>query len=226
MIRVVEGIGTTLQYSFSPTGQHAYGACMKGEIRAMIGVEPERPGRLVLLNGSPSSGKTTSAQAVQAVSKAPVYHRSLDDFRRGYLPGFWQQDRGGVLFRRTLDAYLMSLRNLVLLGHDVVSEAVIIPNLLPHYLALFEGTPVLFIGIRCPPNEVQRRERERNDRHSAAVLDEPVHAHGCYDLEVDTSLDTPEEIARRIMALIVNPPEVTAFDRLRERHSKQYSGRL
>jgi chloramphenicol 3-O phosphotransferase len=189
---------------------------MKHEIRAVIGVAAERPGRLVFLNGSPSSGKTTSAQAVQEVSKEPLYHLSLDHFRRGYLPRFWQQDRGGVLFRRTLDAHLMSLRNLVLLGHNVVSEAVIIPDLLPHYLALFADTPVLFIGIRCPLNEVQRRERERNDRYSAAVLDEPVHAHGCYDLEVDTSRYTPEEIAGRIMALIVDPPEVTAFDRLRE----------
>jgi chloramphenicol 3-O phosphotransferase len=101
-----------------------------------------------------------------------------------------------------------------------VSEAVIIPDLLPHYLVLFGDIPVLFIGIRCPLNEVQRRERERNDRYSAAVLDEPVHAHGCYDLEVDTSRYTPEEIAGRIMALIVDPPEVTAFDRLRERYSK------
>jgi chloramphenicol 3-O phosphotransferase len=199
---------------------------MKNEITAMIGAEPERPGRLMLLNGSPSSGKTTSARAVQAASEEPVYHRSLDDFRRGYLPRFWQQDRDGVLFRRTLDAYLMSLRNLVLLGHDVVSESVVTPDLLPHYLTLFDGTPVLFIGIRCPPNEVRRRERERNDRYTAAVLDEPVHAHSCYDLEVDTSLDTPEEIAGRIMALTVDPPAITAFDRLRERQSKQYPGHL
>jgi hypothetical protein len=60
---------------------------MKNRIRAMIGAAPERPGRLILLNGLPSSGKTASAQAVQAVSEEPVYHRrtSCSSLGRGRL---------------------------------------------------------------------------------------------------------------------------------------------
>ncbi|MFI7641317.1 hypothetical protein [Nonomuraea sp. NPDC049400] len=60
----------------------------------------------------------------------------------------------------------------------------------------------------------------RTDRMtSAPQLDEPVHAHGCYDLEVDTSVQGPADIAKLIVAALVEPPVVSAFDQLRTRKS-------
>ncbi|MGA5763998.1 phosphotransferase-like protein [Nonomuraea bangladeshensis] len=185
---------------------------------SLLGPVPERVGRLVLLNGTPSSGKTTVAKALQEELAEPFFHCSLDELRGGYQGRHWLQDHGGVLFRRVLDGYLHLLRSLTLLGHDVISEAVITPQMLDHYLALFEGIPVLFVGIRCPLEEVERRERGRTDRMtSAPPLDEPVHAHGCYDLEVDTSVQGPAEVAELISAALANPPVVSAFEQLRGR---------
>ncbi|MEV6151029.1 hypothetical protein AB0L53_11875 [Nonomuraea sp. NPDC052129] len=46
-------------------------------------------------------------------------------------------------------------------------------------------------------------------------LDEPVHAHGCYDVEVDTSVQRPTEVAELIVTALADPPVVSAFDRLR-----------
>ncbi|TMR90927.1 hypothetical protein EJK15_52695 [Nonomuraea basaltis] len=141
---------------------------------------------------------------------------ALDDYvgklayptlRGGYPRRYWRQDHGGVLFRRVLDGYLHMLRSLTLLGHDVISEAVITPPMLDHYLALFEGIPVLFVGIRCPLEEVERREQGRTDRMtSVPPLDEPVHAHGCYDVEVDTSVHGPAEVAKLIVAALPGGP--------------------
>ncbi|MEM6710590.1 MAG: hypothetical protein AAF648_17580, partial [Pseudomonadota bacterium] len=41
------------------------------------------PGRVVLLNGSSSSGKTTLAQALQRHSEQPLQYLALDHFRDG-----------------------------------------------------------------------------------------------------------------------------------------------
>ncbi|MFC4533050.1 phosphotransferase-like protein [Sphaerisporangium dianthi] len=181
----------------------------------LLGPAPQRVGRLVLLNGTPSSGKTTVAKALQEELTEPFFHLSLDELRGGYPRRYWRQDHGGVLFRRVLDGYLHMLRDLTVLGHDVISEAVITPPMLDHYLTLYEGIPVLFVGIRCPLEEVERRERARTDRTSVPPLDEPVHAHGCYDLEVDTSVHGPAEVAELIAAALAGPPAPSAFDRLR-----------
>ncbi len=49
---------------------------------------------------------------------------------------------------------------------------------------------VLFVGVRCPFEVAERRERERGDRMPGLVESDydHVHAHGIYDFEVDTSL--------------------------------------
>lgn len=190
---------------------------MELHLDTLFGPAPERAGRLVFLNGTPSAGKTTVAKALQEGLAEPFFHLSLDELRGGYPRRYWRQDHGGVLFRRVLDGYLRMLRDFTLLGHDVISEAVITPQMLDRYLAQFEGIPVLFVGIRCPLEEVERRERGRTDRNSVPPLDEPVHAHGCYDVEVDTSVQGPAEVAKLIIAALAEPPAVSAFDRLRTR---------
>ncbi|MFI7707649.1 zeta toxin family protein [Nonomuraea sp. NPDC049480] len=66
----------------------------------LFGPAPERAGRLVFLNGTPSAGKTTVAKALQEELAEPFFHLSLDELRGGYPRRYWRQDHGGVLFRR------------------------------------------------------------------------------------------------------------------------------
>ena len=56
-------------------------------------------------------------------------------------------------------------------------------------LSLLRGYDVLFVGVRCSPEELTRREIARGDRTpgQAAAQIAKVHAHGDYDLEVDTT---------------------------------------
>ncbi|MFC5823020.1 phosphotransferase-like protein [Nonomuraea insulae] len=97
--------------------------------RGLFGPAPQRVGRLVFLNGTPSAGKTTAARALQEELAEPFFHLSLDELRGGYPRQFWRQDSDGVLFRRVLDGYLRMLRGFTPLGHDVISEAVITPEM-------------------------------------------------------------------------------------------------
>jgi chloramphenicol 3-O phosphotransferase len=43
-----------------------------------------------------------------------------------------------------------------------------------------------------------------------------VHIHRLYDLECDTTIETPLECARRIAAFLPGRPRPGAFDRLRQ----------
>jgi len=83
-------------------------------------------GRVMLLNGPPSAGKTTLAQAVQRVAARPLFHRSLDDFLAGY-PAERRRD-DPTLFDKVMTGYVRSLAELARSGCDVVAEAVIIPE--------------------------------------------------------------------------------------------------
>ncbi len=86
------------------------------------------------------------------------------------------------------------------------------------------GLPVLFVGVRCPIEVIwRRRERSWGQREQDAGPEllgavqrwqEAVHALGPYDLEVDTSVWSPEECADRIGARLVEGPPGRAFSEL------------
>src|SRR2546426_2030862 len=98
-------------------------------------------GRVILLNGAPSSGKTTIARALHEVLEPPHWHRSFDEFCRGYLPrhwdawrGPWSSPEGRAPFVRVLHGYLRSLRAMAQVGHPIVAESVILPATRDLYL--------------------------------------------------------------------------------------------
>ena len=71
--------------------------------------------------------------------------------------------------------------------------------------------PAYFVAVRCPLDVLEQREQQRQDRtlgQARAQLD-LVHAHGVYDLEVDTSLASPEQCAQQVVELLQsgNPPQ-------------------
>ena len=179
------------------------------------------PGRILLLNGAPSSGKTTLARAIQAASGQPLWHRSLDDFRAGYPERFWQSD-DGALFTLVLHGYLSALRSLADTGVHLIAEAVITPARADMYLDTLRGTPVMFVGVRCALPVAQARELARTDRARQVVdLDVPafeaVHRH-TYDMEVDTMSTNVHEQAKRVLNAFEATPHPTAFDAMRKRN--------
>ena len=178
----------------------------------------------MLLNGPPSTGKTTLAQALQERLETPYFHLSLDQFRAGYADRHWRTD-DGTLFQSTLTGYLASLRALVGLGHRVIAEAVMTPERLGTYLDVFEAVPVLLIGVHCPVEIAQQRERSRLDRRRPLDLAVPaydlVHSHGGYDVDVDTSRCTPAEAASAVAQAIAEWPAPGAFEQLGQRRRQQ-----
>lgn len=197
---------------------------------------PRRLGRVILLNGPPSSGKTTIARALQEVLDPPYWHRSLDHFRLGYLERHWDAARGPwsgpsgrPLFHRLVDGYLHALRAMVLAGHNVLSEAIILPANVDLYLDAFDGIPVFLVGVHCSLEVAEERERSRapTERYRGVPIDlrvpefDLVHSHGTYDAAVDTSALSVAVVVAAIRARLDPWPTSTAFDVIRAKRASR-----
>jgi chloramphenicol 3-O phosphotransferase len=115
------------------------------------------------------------------------------------------------------------------LGLNVISDfghhAAIHPHLLRDCARRLDGLPVLFVGVRCPVDVIMERRRATWGQGLApasfeglnpAVLlwQEEVHKPGIYDLEVDTSLLSPDECAEVIRTRLAEGPAGDAFRQL------------
>ena len=93
------------------------------------------------------------------------------------------------------------------------------------------GLPVLFVGVRCPIDVVMGRRNSgqigREGEYATGTTDEPVplpvrlwqqdvHIPGLYDLEVDTSIQSPEQCADLILRHLRDGAPPSAFRRLAE----------
>jgi chloramphenicol 3-O phosphotransferase len=179
------------------------------------------PGRVILLNGASSSGKSAIAAELLEVLPGPWFHLSADA-----VNGMRARARSLELEPDALDAALDRTRagfhrvvaGMARAGNDVVADCVLSERWrLLDCLDVLSDCDVLFVGIRCDPAELDRRERTRGDRlpGSAAAQAPLVHAHDDYDLECDTTATSPADCAAQIAAYLPARPHPGAFDRLR-----------
>ena len=176
-----------------------------------------RAGRVILLNGTSSSGKSTIAAELLTVLDGAWFHLAVDGFHRIRSRRDWSEEDFLPIFQRTVLGFHRAVAGMVAAGNDVVMDHVLGEHWrLADCLSVFEPHQVLFVGVRCSLPELQRRERERGNRTiGRAELQFPlVHQHGLYDVEVDSDHHTPAECAEQIRArLDAGPP--TAFNHLR-----------
>jgi chloramphenicol 3-O phosphotransferase len=110
-------------------------------------------------------------------------------------------------------------------GNHVIADHVLVePAWLRECIHVFGELPAFFVGVRCPLDVLEQREKERRNRTwgQAKAQFGVVHAHGTYDLEVDTSISSPEECARQIKARIESGKPPDAFKRLKQARTGEY----
>lgn len=181
-------------------------------------------GRLVLLNGPSSAGKTTLGQAVAARLTTPWLLLPMDLFHeiRTRPDADLTARQWNDLFRRTRAAYHRALSGAVASGCDVLGDHVLSePWRLDDLLRLTEGLDVLLVHVTCSLSELRRREKARGDRDpgTAVTQQRQVFQHGDCDLTVDTTYG-PDEPTAALLELIRKPPADRAFDRLRVQRSR------
>lgn len=183
-----------------------------------------KKGRLLLLNGTSSAGKSSLIK--EFVRLAPeLYLKHGIDQTLNFLPEhYFQQplwdsvmgksNQSGPLGDSLMLAMNSSIRVLLESGFNVIADHVIISDLwVDHARTEFAGFEAYFIGIFCRKEIIAQREIERKNRTlgSALLQYETVHRDQnhkirAYDLTVDTSDITPTEAAEKILAFLAEKP--------------------
>lgn len=194
-----------------------------------------KPGQIVILNGTPRSGKSSIATIIQNTFKGVWMNVGVDQFMKmtpvryqpgiGLRPGGERPDLEPIIMRMYKAMYesiaahsRMGINVVVDVGHH---DWYSIPRrVLPNCARILKELPVMFVGIYCPIEEIMRR---RIDTWNVGYAEDGsipapvkrwqhyVHVPGIYDLEVDTSVMSAQECANLIHQRLVDGPPSTAF---------------
>lgn len=166
-------------------------------------------GKIILLNGVSSSGKTTLAK--ELVKLLPGhFHLSIDEFDHIIDR---MEDRAAqrlipvpteTFFHRNIAMFSDHGVNLVVdqILHDEAS--------LRDCLRTLRDYPVFFVGVHCSPRELEQREKERGDRRIGLSNSQSNFVHKqneIYDIEVNTSIECTESCAVAVVNTYLNTPE-------------------
>ena len=152
------------------------------------------PGKIILINGASSAGKSTLARSLQQQLHEPFLHWSFDHLRESNaLPMArirhgaldWASMRPAVFdgFHRCLPAFAKAGNNLIV-DHIIEQE-----QWLADLVRLLAPFDVFFVGVHCPLPELERRERHRGDRRIGEARTDfhAVHRFTEYDLGIDAT---------------------------------------
>lgn len=183
---------------------------------------PERPGRVILLNGASSSGKSSIGRALLPLLPDPWFLVPVDGIsgmRSIVHERTLDADEIEEMLIRTRKGYHRVVAALASVGNDVIMDYPLSEQWrLDDLLDVLRGYDVTLVEIRCSPEELARREQGRGDRPvGLAVSQTTVYAHGAYDIVVDTTSADPHTCATAIADALDRVPSPKAFDRLRRR---------
>ena len=139
--------------------------------------------------------------------RSTVHTRTLDDAEISEM------------LRRTRLGYHRAVAALASAGNDVIMDYPLSEQWrLDDLLQTLQGYDVTLVEVRCSPDELERRERNRGDRPVGLARSQTmVYAHGEHDIAVDTTNTDAHECAITIMNTLDAIPSLKAFDRLRHR---------
>ncbi|MDB5083701.1 MAG: chloramphenicol phosphotransferase [Bacilli bacterium] len=196
------------------------------------------PGQIVILNGTPRSGKSSIAAVIQNTFEGVWMNLGVDRFMQmtpeRYQPGIGLRPGGErpdleplvmIMYQAMYEAIALYSRlglNVVVdVGHH---DGYSVPRgILPNCVRILKGLPVLFVGVRCPIEIVMERRLatwhvgytdDGSVPKPVSLWQQSVHVPGIYDLEVDTSLLNAEECADLIRKRLEEGPQPTAFQRI------------
>lgn len=205
-----------------------------------------KPGQIVILNGAPRSGKSSIVTVIQETFDGPWMNLGVDAFVRHVTPKRYRPGMGlrpgekGHALEPLVPTFYAALYESIA-AHSRLGLNVVVDvghhdgQILADSARRLAGLPVLFVGVRCPIEVImERRDAGQVGREggyatgsTAEAIPPPVrswqrevHIPGVYDLEVDTSVLTPEECAEVIRRRLESGPRPSAFQKLAEGSAK------
>jgi chloramphenicol 3-O phosphotransferase len=180
-------------------------------------------GKIILLNGPSSAGKTTLARRLQASVAEPFWQYSIDLFRDARVLPVERIERGDFRWRELRpqlhDGFQRSLAAFAHAGNNLISDYIVETQASRDGLVeLLNGLDVFFVGVHCALPELERREIARGDRRrgEARADFETIHQLCTYDVEVDTTAGVVDEITQLVLRAWTQRRSPSAFDRMRQ----------
>jgi chloramphenicol 3-O phosphotransferase len=189
-------------------------------------------GQIVVLNGTPRSGKSSIAAAIQNTFDRLWLNLGVDRFMAmtperyqpgiGLRPGGERPDLEPIVVSlyaamyEAIAAYSRQGLNVVVdVGHH---DNYSVPRgILPDCARRLSGLPAWLIGVRCPIEVVTERRRATwgsSPIDAVRRWETSVHSPGIYDLELDTSILSPDDCAELIRTRLRKGPPPSAFEQL------------
>ena len=177
-------------------------------------------GKIILLNGASSAGKSTLARGLQARLDEPLWNFSIDHLKAGHVLPDARIESGEFPWSSLREPFFQGFHRcvpaLAEAGNNVVVEHIVeTKQWMDGLLRLLGSLDVFFVGVHCPLPELARRERERGDRRIGdAKRDyETTHSLCTYDFEVDTTI-APDRNVEAVIAAWRKRQRPSAFDRM------------
>jgi chloramphenicol 3-O phosphotransferase len=185
-------------------------------------VMTDRKGRIILLNGASSSGKSSIGRVLLPLLADPWFFVPVDAIgamRSTVHTRVLDETEISEMLMRTRLGYHRAVAALVSVGNNVIMDYPLSEQWrVMDLLMTLAGYDVTLVEVRCSAVELERRERDRGDRPlGLAVSQTLVYAHGEFDIAVDTTVTGPDECARTIVQGLDTIALPKAFDRLRQR---------
>ncbi len=200
-----------------------------------------QPGRLIILNGGSSAGKTSLGSALQDLLDDTYLLLGIDVFwlalppkqldLKRVDPRFYswtvEVEHGrehlriipGPILDQAMSARYRAIAAFLDRGLNVIADDVIWKvEWLDEALELFASYEVTFIGVTVSDAEGARREAARGNRYPGWSRGSAwcAHQHALYDYVVDTTHEPPQTCALRIKRAFDEGLAPMAFSLLRE----------
>ena len=175
---------------------------------------------VILLNGVGSVGKSSTAKALQAMALEPMAHVAMDSFLEmlparmfGHPDGYIFETQisdghpivvihSGPVMERLLEGMRHAVAALAQQGNSLIVDDVMFSGgeAKTYRRLVSPHADLHLVGLHAPLEVLEQRERDRGDRELglARWQVDRVHQGIAYDLEIDTSLLTPNEVAAKI----------------------------
>ncbi len=153
---------------------------------------------ILFLNGTSSSGKTTLSKLLQDQLEDVFLHVPLDAFGAMFPPGkLGNEELCSVAQPKLFAGFYGSIAALVGCGNRVIVDTVAFKQHNQFFQPLFAPFRVVYVGVKCPLGELERREKSRGDRTIGLASSQfaQVHQFLHYDVEVDTHAHPAHECA-------------------------------
>jgi len=177
-------------------------------------------GKIIILNGVSSSGKTTISKKLQQEMEEHYFWVANDTFCQMSSDKHWKEDWVEII-NMALTALIYTVKSMSDLGYNVIVDQVFLNNkemggILQKTIEVLHDYPVLFVRTDSSLEDLTRREKERGNRRIGQAESQLniVHNHEYYDVTINTSENSIEENIEIIKSQQDNTIDTRAFSML------------